>query len=72
METNLASVEAGAKPSEEKLPKLSKHWDELTPPTGSDDENEDEVDYGTFQVVVLRKPPDNSLKLGNVKSNYFT
>lgn len=56
METNLEAVEAGAKPSEEKLPKLSKHWEELTPPTSSDDEDEedeDEVDYGTFQVIIL-------------------
>jgi hypothetical protein len=36
---------------EEKLPKLSKHWEELTPPTSSDDE--DEVDYGAFQVIIL-------------------
>ena len=53
LEANLVAMEAGAKPSEQKLPKLSKHWEELTPPTGSEDEGEDELDHGTFQVTVL-------------------
>jgi hypothetical protein len=51
VETNLEAV-LETNP-EEKLPKLSKHWEELTPPTSSDDEGEDEVDYGAFQVIIL-------------------
>ena len=53
LEANLVAMEAGAKPSEQKLLKLSKHWEELTPPASSEDEGEDEVDYGNFQVTVL-------------------
>lgn len=37
IEADLEAVEAGGKPSE-KLQKLSKHWEELTPPTISDAE----------------------------------
>ena len=46
-EDNLKEIEAGAKPSKDLFPKLSKHWEELTPGTI---DNDDEPDPGTFQV----------------------
>ena len=56
IQADLEAVDAGGEPSEKKLPKLSKHWEELTPPTISDPDSESEVedeDYGTFQVIIL-------------------
>ena len=46
-EDNLKEIEAGAKPSKDLFPKLSKHWEELTPGTI---DNDDEPDPGTYQV----------------------
>ena len=46
-EDNLKEIEAGAKRSKDLFPKLSKHWEELTPGTI---DNDDEPDPGTFQV----------------------
>ena len=46
-EDNLKEIEAGAKPSKDLFPKLSKHWEEPTPGTI---DNDDEPDPGTFQV----------------------
>lgn len=54
-EANLKEVEAGAAPSKELFPKLSKHWEELIPTTNDEEDNDDEdnePDPGTFQVLL--------------------
>ena len=48
IESHLKAVEEGAKPSNETLHKLSKHWEELT----SSEDDEDEEYCGTFQVIL--------------------
>ena len=53
IETNLKDVQAGFQPSKELLPKLSKHWEELTYSEEGGDDDEDstsDADIGTFQV----------------------
>lgn len=48
IESHLKAVEEGAKPSNETLHKLSKHWEELT----SSEYDDDEEYCGTFQVIL--------------------
>ena len=46
--SDLEGVEAGGKPSNDTLQKLSKHWEELI----SFEDNEDEEYCGNFQVIL--------------------
>ena len=48
IESHLKAVEEGAKPSNETLHKLSKHWEQLT----SSEDDDDEEYCGTFQVLL--------------------